>query len=88
MAADAPTARPLAIELMDAPVSREDVLETKVEIVTFGSIPQLRNDASFTLTGILPKKSIPLQIPRDEIATRATVHLKWTPSPALIPVRS
>lgn len=88
IAADAPTARPLAIELMDAPVSREDVLETKVEIVTFGSIPQLRNDASFTLTGILPKKSIPLQIPRDEIATRATVHLKWTPSPALIPVRS
>ena len=73
---------------MLGPVDRSDVLETTKEIQPFTQLLSRYGNEPLVMTGLRPKIYVDFQIPRDEIATDATIFLKWTASPSLIPVRS
>ncbi len=80
--------RPIQREIMLGPVDRSDVLETTKEIQPFTRLLSRYGNEPLVMTGLRPKIYVDFQIPRDEIATDATIFLKWTASPSLIPVRS
>lgn len=80
--------RPIQREMMLGPGDRSDVLETTKEIHPFTQLLARYGNEPLVMTGLRPKIYVDFQVPRDEIATYATVFLKWTASPSLIPVRS
>ena len=79
--------RPLAEALLDAHVD-DGALETRIETERFAALKPVSENAAIRMTGLAPKWRLPFVIARDELATKASVTFKWTPSPVLLPVKS
>ncbi len=65
----------------EIPVIRSDV-------TLFDFIPEGKTEQIKKLTGIYPERSFRFYSPKDEIISKVTVTLKYTPSPSLIPQQS
>ena len=78
---------PLAEALLEAHVD-DGALETRIETERFAALKPVSENAAIRMTGLAPKWRLPFVIARDELATKASVTFKWTPSPVLLPVKS
>lgn len=81
------TLRPLAEALLDVQADA-GALETRIETERFAALKSLPENTPIRMTGLNAKWRLPFVIARDELATKASVTFKWTPSPVLLPVKS
>lgn len=81
------TLRPLAEALLDVQADA-GALEARIETERFAALKSLPENTPIRMTGLNAKWRLPFVIARDELATKASVTFKWTPSPVLLPVKS
>ncbi|WP_297610495.1 cellulose biosynthesis cyclic di-GMP-binding regulatory protein BcsB [uncultured Sutterella sp.] len=68
--------------------SRAEAIPPKTELLPLASLASGGPSPSIRLTGIWPRQTFEFVMRRDEIITASELTLYWTPSPALIPIRS
>ena len=88
-AAPEPTALTSFAEALARPRdSRAEAIPPKTELLPLASLASGGPSASIRMTGIWPKQTFEFVMRRDEIITASELTLYWTPSPALLPIRS
>lgn len=85
---EAPQMQPLA-RMIDGPYeARESVVTPNTTLSRLSDLSVRIPSDTLTLSGLRQKAVVEFPMRRDEIIIRAQLHLNWTPSPSLIPMRS
>ncbi len=77
------TAEPVSV-----PKTRVEQIATKRVFVPLSSLDWVDESGGVALTGATSRRSAYFAVRRDELITEAAIELYFTPSPALIPIRS